>query len=256
MAVQKQASQTGHDPLWTAETDMAIFLSRRDIGPHVPGHEFRDAMTGRLIGKILKRKTDLLELGDEDGNLIARVKRNPASNDGASSFDHYAITLFGKQGAVQSLRLEQSPLLGKFKLYENDQVVLKCKNRTVPSSATWCVFLTFCGYLTFTFEYYRSPDSNNTKEVKFIRNQSKEKIKIRAGTSPLLALCVAYATDRLIGVQLCRLLGGLSVPSPRGVSSSSSAVHHQKPTDDILTITVGRDYNIGADEVPSQSPTW
>ena len=201
----KTAKEDDGNPMWNVTNESVIRFPQLRA-PLVEGMEF--GTQGRLICKVGAQGTDgfqviegrmyTLQLVDLCGTLLAEVYRNNVKGMG----DNYTIQIRRSDTEHRTFLLRQSPLGGAYTLKdENDQVILFASNQAVPPTLLCCAPCLVAGCCNFTIAYTDDPQKpGGGRNVLIERNQTDETIRVAAGQSPLLAICVAYATDRLLSV--------------------------------------------------------
>lgn len=208
VAKEEQPRQTtkseDNGPLWSLPSEQ-VFRFPKLREQLVRNTEFRD-QEGRTIAVVGEQGTRgfqlpmghmyTMQLKDKEGNVLAEVYRNNLSGMG----DNYTIEIRRSLASSQNCTfiLRQSSLGGAYTLQDEDgQLLWAASDASIPLTLLCCAPCLMMGAFNFCITYYKK-NQQQQGCLMMERNQAQGTIRMAAGTSPLLALCVAYATDRLL----------------------------------------------------------
>lgn len=182
-----------------------------------PGLRITDAETNQVVYKVLEHERMgrtrggdplfLVLIGNEHDQAAAVVLREIDYLHMKDQYVIFSVTpnyegqvpFKGKYFDMYQLAtLEQSPLGNTYQLvsYENRRkVLLRATNPGICWTLLCCTMCFLSGCFKWELAFYEPGAGPRDKSV--VRHQQKERVTVEPGASPLLAVCLAYALDRL-----------------------------------------------------------
>jgi hypothetical protein len=196
---------------WQCGTSIKSQQGRSDALPVDVFHVLRSERVGRTRwGDPIFRAV----LGDIQDQMVAVILREIDYRRMKDTFVFYSVTpTWPGQPARKKDRiarcdlypfasLEASPLGRNYRLYacKDHELLLKASNPNIRCTRLCCALCcTLCclyGWLPWQWKLtFRKP--GNRKDAVILWNQMTAQVTVTAGTSPLLAVCMSYALDRL-----------------------------------------------------------